>query len=67
MKKVIVSAFEPFDNAKTNPSYEAAKLFPKRIGEADIEVMRLPVVSVGVWISSRLLIKGTPFLISCTV
>ncbi|WP_026665658.1 pyroglutamyl-peptidase I [Butyrivibrio sp. FC2001] len=44
MKKVIISAFEPFDNAKTNPSYEAAKLLPERIGEADIEVMRLPVV-----------------------
>ncbi|WP_044932580.1 pyroglutamyl-peptidase I [Butyrivibrio sp. AC2005] len=44
MKKVIVSAFEPFDNVKTNPSYEAAKLLPKRIGEADIEVIRLPVV-----------------------
>ncbi|SDB56554.1 pyroglutamyl-peptidase I [Butyrivibrio sp. INlla16] len=44
MKKVIVSAFEPFDNAKTNPSYEVAKLLPEKIGEADIEVMRLPVV-----------------------
>ena len=31
-------------NAKTNPSYEAAKLLPERIGEVDIEVMRLPVV-----------------------
>ncbi len=44
MKKIIVTAFEPFDNAKTNPSYEAAKLLPEKIGEADIEVMRLPVV-----------------------
>ncbi|WP_026658223.1 pyroglutamyl-peptidase I [Butyrivibrio sp. AC2005] len=44
MKKVIVSAFEPFDNAKTNPSYEAAKLLKERIGEAEIEVIRLPVV-----------------------
>ncbi|WP_026525115.1 pyroglutamyl-peptidase I [Butyrivibrio sp. MB2005] len=44
MKKVIISAFEPFDNAKINPSYEAAKLLPRRIGEAEIEVIRLPVV-----------------------
>lgn len=44
MKKVIITAFEPFDNATINPSYEVAKLLPKRIGEADIEVIRLPVV-----------------------
>lgn len=44
MKKIIITAFEPFDKAEENPSYEAAKLLPKRIGEADIELIRLPVV-----------------------
>ncbi len=44
MKKIIITAFEPFDKAKVNPSYEAAKQLPKRIGEADIELIRLPVV-----------------------
>ncbi len=44
MKKVLISAFEPFDNAKTNPSYEAAKLLPSKIGEVELTICQLPVV-----------------------
>ena len=34
---ILIPGFEPFDNAKTNPSYEAIKLLPDTLGDIQIE------------------------------
>ena len=42
--KVLVTGFDPFDNEKINPSYEAAKLLPDVIDGAQIVIKELPTV-----------------------
>ncbi len=41
---ILFTGFEPFDNAKTNPSYEAVKLLPDTIGGVPVVKMELPVI-----------------------
>lgn len=41
--KVLVTGFEPFGGDSVNPSWEAVKLLPDRIGRADIIGLQLPV------------------------
>ncbi len=41
---ILFTGFEPFDNAKTNPSFEAVKLLPGTIGGVPVVKMELPVV-----------------------
>lgn len=41
---ILFTGFEPFDNAKTNPSFEAVKMLPDEIMGVHIEKMELPVV-----------------------
>ena len=41
---ILITGFEPFDSAKTNPSYEAIKLLPDTLGDKQIEKLELPVV-----------------------
>ena len=41
---ILITGFEPFDNAETNPSFEAVKLFPDTIGDVPVMKMELPVV-----------------------
>lgn len=42
--KILVTGFEPFGGAQTNPSWEAVSLLPDTIGGAELERMQLPVV-----------------------
>lgn len=41
--KVLVTGFEPFGNETVNPSYEAVKRLPDRIGRAEITKAKIPV------------------------
>ena len=41
---ILITGFEPFDNAALNPSREAVKLLPDMIGNEKIEKLQLPVV-----------------------
>lgn len=42
--KVLITGFEPFNHDVINPSYEAVKLLPDRIGEIEIIKAEIPVV-----------------------
>lgn len=42
--KVLVTGFQPFGGSTVNPAYEAVKLLPASIGEAEIVKLELPVV-----------------------
>lgn len=44
MKKLLISGFEPFDNERTNPSWEAVKLLPEVVGDYRLTKRCLPVV-----------------------
>ena len=44
MRKVLVTAFEPFGDRTTNASYEAVALLPAQIGPLQVVTRRLPVV-----------------------
>ena len=44
MKKLLISGFEPFDNEKINPSWEAVRLLPDAVGDYRLTKLRLPVV-----------------------
>ena len=46
MKKLLISGFEPFDNEKINPSWEAVRLLPDAVGDYRVTKLRLPVVFV---------------------
>jgi pyroglutamyl-peptidase len=42
--KALVTGFEPFDRDRVNPSLEALRLLPPRLGALDIATASLPVV-----------------------
>ena len=42
--KVLFTGFEPFGSEKRNPSWEAVKLLPGKMGETEIVKLELPVV-----------------------
>ena len=44
MKKLLITGFEPFGGEKINPSWEAVKLLPEKIGEFEIIKAEIPVV-----------------------
>ena len=44
MKKLLITGFDPFDGATVNPSWEAVKLLPEKIGDYFLYRMRLPVL-----------------------
>lgn len=43
-KKLLITGFDPFGGEKINPSWEAVKLLPDRIGEFEITKMQIPTV-----------------------
>ena len=44
MKKLLITGFEPFGGEKINPSWEAVKLLPEKIGDFEIIKTEIPVV-----------------------
>ncbi|MGI6074810.1 MAG: pyroglutamyl-peptidase I [Pyramidobacter sp.] len=44
MKKLILTAFEPFGGEQVNPSAQAVERLPRRIGDVEIATLILPVV-----------------------
>lgn len=42
--KILVTGFDPFDREKINPAYEAVKLLPAKICDADIIKLEIPTV-----------------------
>lgn len=42
--KILVTGFDPFGGEKVNPAYEAVKLLPKNIKEAEIISIEVPTV-----------------------
>ena len=44
MKKLLITGFDPFDGATVNPSWEAVKLLPDRIGEYELYKLQIPTI-----------------------
>ena len=44
MKKLLITGFDPFDGATVNPSWEAVKLLPDKIGEYELHKLQIPTV-----------------------
>lgn len=44
MKKLLITGFDPFDGASVNPSWEAVKLLPERIGEYELYKLQIPTI-----------------------
>jgi len=44
MKKILITGFEPFGGETINPSWEAVKRLPDKIGDTVVKKMSLPVV-----------------------
>ena len=42
MKKLLITGFEPFGGETVNPSWEAVRLLPERIGEYDLTKLQIP-------------------------
>ena len=43
-KKLLITGFDPFGGDKINPSWEAIRLLPERIGEYDIVKLEIPTI-----------------------
>lgn len=44
MKKLLITGFDPFGGESVNPSWEAVKLLPDRIGEYELHKLQIPTV-----------------------
>jgi pyroglutamyl-peptidase len=42
--KILITGFDPFGGAKINPAYEAVKLLPDKINDAEIIKLEIPTV-----------------------
>lgn len=42
--KILITGFDPFDKEKLNPAYEAVKLLPDKIADAEIIKLEIPTV-----------------------
>ena len=42
MKKLLITGFDPFGGETVNPSWEAVRLLPERIGEYDLTKLQIP-------------------------
>lgn len=44
MKRLLITGFDPFDGCSLNPSWEAVRLLPDRIGEYELCKLPLPTI-----------------------
>ena len=44
MRKLLITGFDPFNNAAINPSWEAVKMLPERIGDFVLCKLQIPTV-----------------------
>ena len=44
MRKILVTGFDPFGGESINPAYEAVKLLPKQIMDAEVIKLEVPTV-----------------------
>lgn len=44
MKKLLITGFDPFGGESVNPSWEAVKLLPEKIGEYELVKLQIPTV-----------------------
>ena len=44
MRKILVTGFDPFGGESINPAYEAVKLLPKQIRDAEVIKLEVPTV-----------------------
>lgn len=42
VKKLLITGFDPFGGERVNPSWEAVRLLPERIGEYDLTKLQIP-------------------------
>ena len=65
--KALVTGFEPFGGDRVNPSFEALKRLPLRLGALDIVTAALPVAYSGALSALREAINaGAPDIVLCT-
>lgn len=64
--KVLLTGFEPFGGEKINPSFEAIRDIPRRLGEAEIVCYELPTVfKKSIKTLEELIMKETPDIVLC--
>lgn len=51
--KILITGFEPFGGETKNPSYEAVKLLPHTISDAEIIRTRIPVTFSGAFLATK--------------
>ncbi|MBR5021332.1 MAG: pyroglutamyl-peptidase I, partial [Oscillospiraceae bacterium] len=44
MKKLLITGFDPFGGESVNPSWEAVRQLPDRIGQYELTKMQIPTV-----------------------
>jgi pyroglutamyl-peptidase len=65
--KALVTGFEPFGGDRVNPSFEALKRLPPRLGKLDIATRSLPVIYSAAFPALRQAIaETTPDIVLCT-
>ena len=44
MKKLLITGFDPFGGQTVNPSWEAVRLLPERIGAYEVTRLQIPTL-----------------------
>jgi pyroglutamyl-peptidase len=65
--KALVTGFEPFGGDRVNPSFEALRRLPRRLGSLDITTRVLPVVyGMAIPALREAIASATPDIVLCT-
>lgn len=64
--KILITGFDPFDKEKLNPAYEAVKLLPDIIADAEIIKLEIPTVfGKGAFLVEQTIEKHCPDYVIC--